>query len=113
MTKSEYAKLLLESRWNEVRLRILHRDNLSCRGCGAFNCRLSVHHKIYIEGKMPWEVPDKYLVSLCDICHTKAHENRLISSFIRKPKKKRGGKMPKSKVWIEGKGLVSISKTRK
>jgi 5-methylcytosine-specific restriction endonuclease McrA len=91
MTKSEYAKLLTDPRWNEVRIRILKRDNFTCRSCKASGVRLNVHHKIYVEGKMPWEVPDKFLRSLCDECHAKAHEGRLISSFIRKkvPKLKR------------------------
>jgi hypothetical protein len=84
MTKSEYAQLLLTAEWNEVRIRILKRDKFVCRHCGAKDCRLSVHHKIYLEGKLPWEVPDKFLISLCDDCHAKAHENRLISSFIKK-----------------------------
>jgi len=60
---------------------------------------------------MPWEVPDRFLRSLCDECHAKAHENRLISSFIRKtvPKLKRKNNKKKSstaKVWIAGKGLI-------
>lgn len=84
MTKSEYAKLLLTETWNIVRKRVLLRDQYRCRRCGATDCRLSVHHKIYLEGKMPWEVPDKYLETLCDKCHEKAHEGRLISSFIKK-----------------------------
>lgn len=125
MTKSEYAILLTDPRWNEVRLRILHRDKLRCTRCKGTDCRLNVHHKIYLTGKLPWEVPDRFLVTLCDRCHEKAHENRLISSFVkdsipstkkkrenRNTPSKRGGKIIKYKKqrWVEGKGLIKIDK---
>jgi hypothetical protein len=84
MTKSEYAKLLLTPEWNEVRLKVLKRDHYCCKKCGMGNQRLSVHHKIYLEGKMPWEVPMQYLETLCDRCHEAAHEGRLIKEFIKK-----------------------------
>lgn len=123
MTKSEYALLLTDPRWNEVRLRILKRDNYRCRHCKADNCRLNVHHKVYLPDKMPWEVPDKHLVSLCDNCHTKAHAGRLISTFIKgtpqrkeflknkRENRKKPGKQVK-KVWIAGKGLVEVPKKK-
>lgn len=113
MTKSEYAQLLLDPRWNEVRKRIIHRDNLTCRFCKAQNCRLNVHHKIYVTGKMPWEIPDRFLITLCDTCHSKAHEGRLISSFIRdripprkkkRENRKKGKDKHKGRVWVVGKG---------
>lgn len=121
MNKSEYAKLLLTENWNAVRKEVLKRDGYKCKCCGASNTRLSVHHKIYLEDKMPWEVPMKYLESLCDKCHEAAHEGKLISSFIKKslpsnkpPKRKnrskkkgKDGKKNK-KIWIEGKGLISV-----
>jgi hypothetical protein len=84
MTKSEYAESLLDSRWQEVRSRIIKRDKYTCTCCKKTNVRINVHHEIYLEGKMPWEVPDRFLKTLCDDCHAKAHEGRLISSFIKK-----------------------------
>lgn len=94
MTKSEYAKLLLTVEWDTVRKAVLKRDHYCCKRCGMGNQRLSVHHKVYLEGKMPWQVPMEYLESLCDKCHEAAHEGRLISSFVKKrlstePKKKK------------------------
>lgn len=121
--RSEYAELLKDERWNIVRKRILARDNFTCRRCGACNCKLSVHHKVYIAGKLPWEVPDSALITYCDLCHEKAHEGRLISSFFRGDKTgkygqkkrvnnytKKNGHKRKNQVWIEGKGLVDIPK---
>ena len=108
MNKSEYALLLQDPRWNIVRVRILKRDLLVCRECGIGNCKLNVHHKRYVEGALPWEVADKYLITLCDNCHSKAHEKRVISSFTRKKGLRRDltRKPPKSKIWVEGIGLV-------
>lgn len=35
---------------------------------------LNVHHTYYIEGKKPWEYEDSALVTLCENCHKKRHE---------------------------------------
>ena len=94
ITKEQYKELLKRPEWSYVRIAVLKRDQYKCTKCGKKDCRLNVHHKIYLQDKLPWEVPMKYLVSLCDYCHAKAHENRTISSFIkssiplRKSKKK-------------------------
>ena len=121
MNKSEYAELLLREEWKVVRKRIVERDNYTCQDCGNDNCKLNVHHKIYINGKKPWEIPDNVLISLCDNCHTKAHENRTIGTFFRgydtgkygqkkrvNRNTKEFGHKPKRQVWIAGKGLVDI-----
>jgi Restriction endonuclease len=111
---SEYAVLLSSDNWQIVRKRILKRDNYKCKECGKSNCRLNVHHKIYLEGKKPWEVPDRFLVSLCDECHAKAHENRLIKSFVKKnvlKKKKRVNRKKsdaQSLIWVGGKGIILV-----
>lgn len=34
---------------------------------------LHVHHLKYLRGKMIWEVPLFYLVTLCEDCHSKEH----------------------------------------
>jgi hypothetical protein len=34
---------------------------------------LEVHHKVYREGKNPWESPDEELITLCYSCHEKEH----------------------------------------
>lgn len=36
---------------------------------------LNVHHKYYVYGKKPWEYDDEALVTLCEDCHQKRHEN--------------------------------------
>lgn len=121
MDKKEYLELLQTDEWDKVRKRILSRDQYRCQCCGAENLRLNVHHKIYISGKKPWEVPDDVLVSLCDSCHSKAHENRTIGSFFRGNKTGKYGQNKrinrntneyghkrKRQIWVAGKGLVDI-----
>jgi 5-methylcytosine-specific restriction endonuclease McrA len=85
--KEEYSLLLKSPEWKEKRLIILRRDNFKCTKCRCKN-NLQVHHKRYIKNKMPWEVPNSYLTTLCRLCHLKEHENRSISSFTKKNKKK-------------------------
>ena len=34
---------------------------------------LEVHHKAYIYGYLPWEYPDSWLETLCELCHHKKH----------------------------------------
>lgn len=107
MTSTEYKEMLLMPQWQSLRLHILKRDKYKCKKCGASGKRLYVHHTIYLKDKAPWSVPDKYLISLCEECHTKAHEDKLISSFI-KNKLPQSTKRTRSKpkIWVEGKGLI-------
>lgn len=119
MTSEEYKKALLDPRWIKLRAEIVKRDKYTCRKCKKTNCLLHVHHKYYLKDKMPWEVPTRWLISLCEECHTKEHENKLIKSFTRDPsiykdnmstlnkkRKNKKRKQSKPKVWVEGKGLI-------
>lgn len=98
MTKQEYKEALLSPRWQTKRARILKRDKYKCRKC-PHTKYLQVHHKYYLEGKQPWEVPDSCLITLCSKCHKEAHKGKKISSFIRKkpPVLKRKSKKKKNK----------------
>jgi len=64
-----YSNKLKDPRWQKKRLKILERDNFTCRNCKRDDITLSVHHKRYIKGNDPWEYPDKYLITLCQPCH--------------------------------------------
>lgn len=39
--------------------------------------RLNVHHKYYVNGLNPWDYPDEDLITLCEECHKKRHQNRI------------------------------------
>lgn len=90
-SKKNYLEILQSPEWKKKRLSIMGRDNFNCQGCRSTK-ELQVHHKKYLPGKMPWEIPSKYLITLCKSCHNKAHEGKNISEFILKSKSK-----PKSK----------------
>jgi hypothetical protein len=67
--KSEYAKKLLDPRWQKKRLDILHRDDFTCQACGDKTTTLHVHHCFYEWKRDPWDYPDTSLVTLCEPCH--------------------------------------------
>ena len=75
-TQEPYSFLLERKEWGIKRLRILARDNYTCKGCGrqeGNGVALQVHHKHYIYGLDPWEYKDSELVTLCDSCHSYVH----------------------------------------
>ena len=95
MNKKDYKELLKREEWKNKRKTILKRDNYKCVKC---NCKktLHVHHTYYLIGKMPWDVPDDCLITLCKICHDKEHKGKNIKSFFRrKPPKNKLKKLSK------------------
>ena len=76
MNRKKYRKLLKDYRWYEKRMEILERDNFTCQCCGIESDNgvpLNVHHRYYIEGRMPWQYPNSALIILCDDCHKRVH----------------------------------------
>lgn len=67
--KSGYQELLKHPNWQKKRLQILERDNFTCQDCCDTEKTLHVHHKIYINGKSPWEYENDLLITLCEDCH--------------------------------------------
>ena len=67
--QSEYSKLLKDPRWQKKRLEILQRDEFACQNCFDTETTLHVHHRYYKKGNLPWDYPEKSLVTLCEICH--------------------------------------------
>ncbi|MDR2810903.1 MAG: HNH endonuclease [Tannerellaceae bacterium] len=74
----DYLEKLFDKRWLEKRTIILERDNRCCTICGSSE-KLVVHHKQYHYIKKlqrlsdPWDYDNKYLITLCDSCHSKGH----------------------------------------
>jgi hypothetical protein len=73
-----YSDLLKCFEWQYKRFKILVRDGFTCGDCRETSYSLHVHHKYYLKDKLPWEIDDLALVSLCVKCHTKRHENESI-----------------------------------
>lgn len=72
--KHWYLELLKDPLWKAKSHKIKERDNWTCRKDFAIDRPLQVHHKGYFPGRKPWEYPDEVLVTLCDACHSSAHE---------------------------------------
>jgi len=70
---STYSDKLKSPKWQKKRLEILQRDKFTCFNCGDKERTLHVHHESYINGKEPWDYPDEYLTTICDICHKNTH----------------------------------------
>lgn len=68
-----YAKKLKDPRWQKKRLEILNRDSFACMNCHDTEKTLHVHHTKYSIGD-PWDVPNEYLVTLCESCHQEEEE---------------------------------------
>jgi 5-methylcytosine-specific restriction endonuclease McrA len=71
-----YQQRLRDPRWQKKRLEILQRDGWQCQECRSKDKELQIHHRWYIRGAMPWEVPSVALVTLCVHCHTKKRRKR-------------------------------------
>ncbi|OQB12817.1 MAG: hypothetical protein BWY15_02111 [Firmicutes bacterium ADurb.Bin193] len=69
-----YEEQLQTWQWKEKREHIISRDFGICQHCMSSK-NLNVHHKVYIEGRMAWDYADAYLITLCQECHSKQHEN--------------------------------------
>lgn len=74
MKKLTYSDKLKDPRWQKKRLEILGRDNFSCQSCLDDKSTLHVHHKVYMDGD-PWDIPNEYLITLCEDCHQRETEN--------------------------------------
>jgi len=83
---TNYRNLLKHPKWFEKRKQILLRDGNSCVMCGSKE-KLHIHHRQYHYSKetgqpiMPWDYNPKYLITLCENCHTKGHSKIKIPHF--------------------------------
>jgi len=69
---STYLELLRHPYWQRKKNGILERDKYTCRKCLDTLSNLQVHHLYYLKDHKPWEYPDEALITLCELCHSKA-----------------------------------------
>jgi hypothetical protein len=62
-----YSEKLRDPRWQRKRLKILERDNFTCRLCSNDKMELHIHHIEYEEN--PWESDNLNLITYCKVCH--------------------------------------------
>jgi hypothetical protein len=71
-----YPEQLKDPRWQKKRLKILERDNFTCRHCDDTKNTLHVHHLLYAKGVPPWNYPNQILVTLCERCHEQEEKHK-------------------------------------
>lgn len=110
MNKREYIRLLKTSKWKKFSLEVKKRDGFKCVKCGDTKM-LQSHHKLYIEGRKPWDYDLEDLETLCDTCHKNAHKGKKIADFVVKKDSvaKRIKKDRKQKTLLEQKRQKLIS----
>ena len=74
---AKYSELLRDPRWQKKRLEILQRDKWICQCCASTTSELQIHHLRYTSS--PWEIDNKYLVTLCCECHSKVSKAEFLS----------------------------------
>ncbi len=67
--KIPYWQRLQDPRWQKKRLEVLQRASFTCEECRDESSTLHVHHRYYVDGRLPWEYPDFCFQALCRTCH--------------------------------------------
>ncbi len=76
-----YADLLGCFEWKIKRQQILWRDGHKCQKCQHYGEQNHVHHNYYLKDKLPWDIDDTALITLCYHCHKAFHENNFVSVY--------------------------------
>jgi len=76
MKKETKKSVFLDPQWQKKRLEIMQRDGFACKLCDNKERTLNVHHTYYDDNKRdtPWDYPDRCLITICDVCHEREHE---------------------------------------
>lgn len=86
-----YAEKLKDPRWQIFRQEYYWRmrdrqepdSDPACEGCGLPPGRWELHHRVYIDGRDPWEYEDEDLLLLCPECHDRIHKlEKRVRAFI-------------------------------
>ncbi|QAB15670.1 HNH endonuclease [Hydrogenovibrio thermophilus] len=64
-----------QKNWKTFREEVIELDGKVCSICGRGepDVYLQVHHKRYVQNKLPWEYPYKDCITLCKGCHAAEH----------------------------------------
>jgi len=73
--KPTYKELLRRPQWLRKRAKIIELYKRTCQHCRKVTDFLTIHHRYYVSGRMPWQYPDWALIPVCDqACHWILHE---------------------------------------
>jgi len=76
MLKSRHnMSLYKNTEWKKFREEVIELDGYKCKDCGRSSSEvvLQVHHKKYVNGRLPWQYPLKDCETLCKGCHASRH----------------------------------------
>ena len=84
---NDYSNKLKDPRWQDLREKVLKRDEYKCRFCNNRPDSLDIHHIEYIKDlrgnyRDPWLYPIYYFVSLCRDCHDVANTGQGFNSQL-------------------------------
>jgi hypothetical protein len=71
---SEFWELYKRPEWQQMRLRVMERENFTCEWCGSTSNTLNVHHTYYVKNMAPWEYPHESMRCFCEGCHGRVTE---------------------------------------
>lgn len=86
ITTLTYNELLRSDQWKRKRAGIINRDKNRCCNCGSTK-QLQVHHRQYhihpVTGfkRAPWDYDNRFLITLCEICHSSGHRQYKVPIF--------------------------------
>lgn len=80
-TEIYYGDLLQCFEWKFKRLSVLLRDKFECNDCKIRKVNNHVHHTYYLQNKLPWDIKDEALETLCHKCHSERHQKSTIPVF--------------------------------
>lgn len=75
------VKFRSSSIWKRKRAEILKRDHKQCKICGG-KSHLQVHHIYSLDTHPMLKLENSNLITLCDSCHHKAHNNVYNQIFL-------------------------------
>lgn len=76
--KPSYKELLRRPEWLRKRADMIELYDSICQRCRKKTDLLTIHHRYYVAGRMPWQYPDWALPPVCDTpCHWQMHEDSL------------------------------------
>lgn len=78
ITDIRYDDLLSCVEWKFMRLKVMIRDKFTCSFCNNVNINNHAHHTYYIKNRLPWEIDESALQTLCKDCHCSVHNNKEI-----------------------------------
>lgn len=64
-----------DPRWDAKRKHLYRLAEYKCQRCNCEDSPLHAHHRLYVQGRQPWDYPDDDFEVLCERCHAEHHRS--------------------------------------